>query len=228
MTAAWILILTTLLVGSLWVFGVYRAAAELPNRKALTWQALFLFLAVEFAYLAVGSSGIAANFNVVPPPLAFFILSLIVVSTSIAISKWGKLLASNLSFAVLIAFQSFRALAEFVLIVAYQEGLAPVQMTWEGRNFDIWVAISAVVVALVVRKSPQRKLIWIWNFFGLLSLMNIAVIAFLSMPAPWRQFMNEPSNVWVTGSPYILLPGALVLAAFTGHWLVFRKLRMTA
>lgn len=55
-------------------------------------------------------------------------------------------------------------------------------------------------------------------------MTSALLLAAFWMPTPLRLFMNEPSNIWVTGSPYVLLPGVLVVAAITGHLLVFRLL----
>jgi hypothetical protein len=58
----------------------------------------------------------------------------------------------------------------------------------------------------------------------LLLLLNILVIAVLSMPSPFRYFLNEPSNVIVAQFPYILLPGVLVPLAYSLHIFSLRQL----
>ena len=59
---------------------------------------------------------------------------------------------------------------------------------------------------------------------GLGLLFNVVTVAILSFPFPFRVFMNEPSNIWVTHFPYIWLPTIMVAAAFLGHLTIFRKL----
>jgi hypothetical protein len=56
-------------------------------------------------------------------------------------------------------------------------------------------------------------------------LLNIVVIAILSMPTPLRHFHNEPANTFIAYFPYIWLPAFLVQVALFGHLLVFRWLR---
>jgi len=104
--------------------------------------------------------------------------------------------------------------------------LVPVQMTFEGRNWDIVSGVSAAAVAwLAARRQAPRWLVLLWNCVGLALLLNIVVIAVLSMPTPLRRFHNEPVNSFIAYFPYIWLPTFLVQLALFGHLLVFRWLR---
>ena len=74
------------------------------------------------------------------------------------------------------------------------------------------------------RKTVGAKAIFVWNVLGLLLLINIVVIAVLSMPLPFRFFFNDPANTFVTHVPYVWLPTFHVQAALFGHLLIFRAL----
>ena len=163
-----------------------------------------------------------------PPHLLLFLVAVAVSAVLLSRSPLGKLLSAGLPFAALVGFQGFRILAELALWSAHKEGLAPVQMTFEGLNFDILSGISAFVLAPWLARRPSRPVIWAWNFGALALLLVIVGIAALSAPTPLRQFMNEPANTFVARFPYVLLPGVLVFAALVGHLLVFRKLRTPA
>ncbi len=180
--------------------------------------------------LLAGYSGVLSRFDSFPPPMMVFFVYMIAVSIFLAFSKFGRLLVQHSSISQLIGFQSFRILAELALFIGLKEGLTPIQLTVEGYNFDIITGLSAVVVAYLVRgnnhQSLASALVFAWNTLGLGFLIVIAFIANTSLPTPFRLFMNEPSNIWVTRSPYILLPGILVVFALTGHLLVYRKLRL--
>src|SRR5206468_7023777 len=92
-------------------------------------------------------------------------------------------------------------------------------------NLDIISGMTAVALALWLatgRSSP--RLVFAWNTLGVALLLNVLVVALLSAPTPMRVFMNEPANVWVTRAPWIWLPTVMVLAAITGHVLVYRRL----
>jgi hypothetical protein len=101
-------------------------------------------------------------------------------------------------------------------------------MTFEGRNFDIITGVTAVLLttrlsSLVLLNKLPRFAIILWNMMGLALLINFVAIAFLSMPTPFRYFMNEPANTIVTEFPISLLPAFLVPLAYMLHILSVRK-----
>lgn len=227
-----LLVLAVALVGGLFVWGTSIAGArEYPADKAKQDRAVYTAAAI-FSGLVIldsvlGFSGVLGNFDARPPPLMpFFLILVLGVSFAVGLSTVGGLLAKQLTFSALVGFHAFRLLAELLIYFGVKQGIAPVQLSFEGYNFDIVTAITAAVLGIYLRKNPNKLLITIWNVAGVCFLVIIAFIAFTSMPLPFRIFMNEPSNAWVTQFPYVLLPGVLVVAALTGHVVVFRKLRM--
>ena len=125
----------------------------------------------------------------------------------------------------LIGFQLFRLPVEIFLHGMYQAGQTPVQMTYAGLNFDIFSGLTAPAMAwLVWRGKAGRAMIWGWNIFALLLLVNIVTIGIFSLPTEFRIFMNEPANTFVAYVPYVWLPAVLVQAALLGHLLIFRWL----
>lgn len=138
-------------------------------------------------------------------------------------------LVEKYSVRLLIGIQAFRILPEIFLDLAYREGIVPIQMTYHGRNFDIVVAIVAIIIFFSKKYIPinDKKLGILFSIFGLFWLFNIIIVAVLSMPTPQRYFMNEPANTMISLSPYILLPMILVFTAMWGHFLLIKKvLRM--
>lgn len=183
-----------------------------------------IFFALVFFVIAAGESGLLSKVDRFPPPIMIFLLVLITVSFIVAFSPVGTALIRNIPLDQLVAFQSFRLLAEMVIFLGNIEGLAPKALCFTGYNFDALVAVSAAILSVTLRKKPHRLAAILWSWAGVLSLVNIAFIAMTSMPNSLRLFMQEPSNLWVTFMPYTLLPGILVTAALTGQLLVLRKL----
>ena len=106
------------------------------------------------------------------------------------------------------------------------ENELPIQMTFEGRNFDVLAGLTAVVVAfLLQRKIIGKRFIYVWNIFSLILLTNIVTIAILSTPVPFRVFMNEPANTIVTTFPFVWLPALLVPMAYGLNVLSFVQWR---
>jgi hypothetical protein len=227
MTAASILVFTTLLIGFGWTYALDLSARRAELGRGIVWQGLAFFAVVATLDLALAHSGVLGRFDRLPPPVAiFFVFMILGVSAFAAFSKFGTLLVSHISLPWLVGFQAFRILAETVLVLGHREGLAPTQLTLHGYNFDIVTGVTALAVARALSRRPNPKMAYVWNCMGVGFLIVIAFIALTSMPAPFRLFMSEPSNEWVTRVPYVLLPGILVVAALTGHLLVFRKLAL--
>jgi hypothetical protein len=95
-------------------------------------------------------------------------------------------------------------------------------MTFEGRNLDILSGILGTVVALFFIK--KRTVCLLYNLIGLGLLINIVTIAILSMPTPYRVFMEEPANTIVFTWPVVFLPTFLVPLAYGLHFLALRQL----
>ena len=137
----------------------------------------------------------------------------------------GKRIAIGLPIAALVGYQSFRIIVELLMHRAYVEGLMPVQMSYSGRNFDIVTGITALALGGLARHGTRsRGLVLAWNTLGVVLLANILIVALLSAPTPFRVFMNEPANVWITHAPWVWLPTVMVFAAVFGHVAVYRRL----
>lgn len=166
------------------------------------------------------------DFGPLPPPVMLLVTVAIVLTTWLGLSRYGTLLVERAGLGFLLGFQVFRVLVEIALWLGHREGIVPVQMTWEGRNLDVLTGLTAPLVAYFAHAGKlPRAAILAWNIAGLALLLNIVLVAILSMPTPLRVFMNEPANRFVATWPYVWLPVFLVQAAWLGHLLVFRWLR---
>jgi len=184
--------------------------------------------AIAAATAVLGKSGILGDFSQVPPPMGFVLVGLFVVAAAATLSRWGKRVSDAVPLRWLIGAQGFRILPETLLALAWQDGLAPVQMTFHGRNGDLISAILALVLAFlwprIERARKTKVAAWTFTIIGGVLLANILSIAVLSMPTPFRVFTDEPANIFVATFPYIWLPGVHVFAALILHALTVRKL----
>ena len=76
-----------------------------------------------------------------------------------------------------------RILVELVFISLFTHGFIPKVMTFEGKNPDILIGISAPVLFLFRNRRYYRTLLLVWNCIGIISLINIATIASLTLYA---------------------------------------------
>ena len=171
-------------------------------------------------------NGFFTDFNKLPPRPALAILIPLPIIFLIAFSKAGTQLLQTVPSHWLVFMQSFRIIVELLLLFAFMAGKLPVQMTFEGRNFDVLTGVLALPVGYILarKKTHAPKLAIAFNIVGIILLLNILVIAVLSMPTSIRYFMNEPSNTLVGQFPFILLPGVLVPIAYTMHIFSLRQL----
>jgi hypothetical protein len=160
------------------------------------------------------------------PPRIFLLVAPTLFGLVIFVrSKKVLELLNALSPAWIVGFQAFRVAMEIILWQLFLAGIIPVQMTFEGRNFDILVGLTAPIVAwLMVRKRISRTALIAWNLVSLLILLNIVVVAVLSTPVPFRVFMNEPANTVILSFPFVWLPTVVVPIAFLGHIASLRML----
>jgi hypothetical protein len=172
--------------------------------------------------------GFFSNFSQLPPRLSFALLVPLPLVLLFTRSREGKELLHHIQPQWLIYLQSFRILVEVTLWLLVRNGSLPVQMSFEGRNFDILTGLLAFPVGYYcfVKKSWPPVAALLYNIAGLLLLMNIVAISILSMPTPLRMFHNQPDSSLLTMFPFIYLPGLLVPLAYTLHILSLRQLGM--
>ncbi|WP_420582673.1 hypothetical protein [Reichenbachiella sp.] len=201
---------------------------EETQRKRIL-KRYWIVLSIWIAFTSVASlSGFTTDFDSLPPRPALFIVIPAIVLVFILSSKQTSLILQSIPPKYLINIQIFRVPVEFLLWLLLLAGVTPIQMTFEGQNFDILVGLTAPLAAYLAfaRGRINRKLAIAWNVFGLVLLANILVIAVLSMPTPLRIFMNEPANTEVGKFPVIFLPAILVPIAFYFHAFSIKQLLM--
>ncbi|MGB3545284.1 hypothetical protein [Rubrivirga sp.] len=171
-------------------------------------------------------SGALSAFDRIPPPAAFLFLGLLAGTVALTISPLGRRLAHGVPLAALVGVQAFRVPLEVLLHRLYTEGVLPVQVTYEGWNYDIATGLLAVPLAVWLwRSRVPAGLVTAWNVLGLILVLIVVATAVLSLPTPFQQVAAEPdTSAIATTAPLIWLPAVLVQAALLGHFLVFRRL----
>jgi len=225
---AWVLL--TIVCVAFIIFGLQAALKRtgwerIKGRKILT-RTVLLLAAWTALLLVLSDRGFFSQFETLPPRPALVLLIPLPIVLVIAFSKKGTQLLQSLPTQWLVWMQSFRIAVELLLLMAFLKNLLPVQMTFEGLNFDILSGVLALPVGYLMsrKKSYAPQLAIAYNGIGMLLLLNILVIAVLSMPTPFRYFQNEPANTLVAQFPFILLPGILVPIAYTLHIFSLRQL----
>lgn len=174
------------------------------------WIALLGYLTLE---------GYFADFRSLPPRILPALLLPLVAGLLFLRSAGARQLLARTPPQWPIYAQSFRILMELILWLLYLQHRAPAIMTFEGRNADILVGLTAIPVGYLCFARgtwAPRVALW-WNAAGILILTNVVVHAQLSTPSPLRVFVTDPPVTFIAYWPYILLPGFLVPLAWLLH-----------
>ncbi len=231
-TQAGFIVLTLLCYGVVLV----ELKKALPNtsftieRKQRIWNIALgsiVFWLVVTSVLSL--SGFIQDFSTVPPKLFIVLIIPLPAILWVTFSAVGKEVLRVIPPQKIIRLQTFRVIVELLIWLSFIQNLLPVQMTFEGRNFDVLSGLTAPVIAYFcfTRQSLSRSVAIVWNVLCMGLLLNILTVAILSMPLPFRVFMNEPANTIVTHFPFVWLPGFLVPLAYGLHFLSLRQLLST-
>ena len=224
-TAVFVLLVATVAV--LLVVGVGHAGKKLGEDAATRrrWTAGAAVAVATWAALTalVPLSGILYADLPVPALMLFFFGNNLLAAV-LAFSPIGTRLVAGLPVLAFIAPQALRLPLELILHHWYDLGTLPVQMTYEGRNFDIITGIAALLLTLYALRRPlSRVMVLGFNLLGLGLLLAVATIAFMSTPVPLRLFPDPPVMLpyhW----PFVWILPFAVSSALFGHLLTFRAL----
>jgi hypothetical protein len=174
----------------------------------------------------IGYLGVATDISSRPPGAVFLFGPLFVVLTYFVVrggSDWWRKTTSGFPLWILMGTQAFRVIVELFLHQLWQIGLVPKMLTFSGANVDIYVGITAPVVAWLCRRvNWGNQLALMWNVLGLLALANVFARAVLTSPGPLNLIRTEAPDRMIGTFPYIYIPGFFVPLAFVLHVLALR------
>jgi hypothetical protein len=200
------------------------AIEESKKKKFIT--SIIVALVGWVVFVATWSfSGMLGDFSLFPLNMGPILVIPLIGTLVFTFSKTFTEVLSHIPQHRLAYLQSFRIFVEILIWMLFVDNLLPVQMTFEGRNFDVISGITGIIIGYLSSQGKlSRTMLIIWNIACLGLLINIVTIAILSMPVPFRVFMNEPSNTVVGQFPISLLPAMLVPLAYMLHFFSLRKL----
>lgn len=159
-----------------------------------------------------------------PPRLALvFIPTVVFLIMGIKNMDW---VMKNRNTKVSTYLHSIRIFVELVLFQLYLVKMLPVELTFEGRNFDIIIGLSAVLVGVLYMNGRLSKKVLIgWNIVGLCMVLFIFFNAVFAVDSPIQLLGFDQPNRAVLLFPYILLPVIVVPIVIYTHITDVLKLR---
>lgn len=185
----------------------HRALKQAFALLSAIWLLLQTLIAYSGFYTTTTTLPPRAMLNIIPP-LLFMIWVF-----------WKRQEWLNMSLQWLTYLSAARIMVEIVLHQLYKAQAVPQIMTFEGKNFDILIGISSLAVARYAFASatPNWRLLLAWHITGLIFLLNIVIIAILSVPSPFQQFGTEQPNIAILYPPFNLLPAYIVPLVLCSH-----------
>src|SRR5450631_2593318 len=181
------------------------------------WLLIQAILGLSGFYLIHGGS--------MPRFLLLILLPLIFMLLLISTNR-GRNLSGQLDLRWLTLIHVLRIPVELVLFWLFIHQAVPRIMTFEGRNPDILTGLTAPFIYYFgfVKRQLPLNIILAWNFVSLGLLLNIVVIAILSMPFPIQQFGFGQPDIALFYFPFVWLPGCLVPLVISAHLISIRRL----
>jgi hypothetical protein len=108
----------------------------------------------------------------------------------------------------------------------YKSRQIPIEMTFEGYNFDVFSGLSALPMALFAFQNNEikRTLLLLWNIVCLALVCAIVAIAILSIATPIQVFGFDQPNVGVLKFPFGWLPAFIVPVVLFSHIVAIKRL----
>ncbi|MDG3002300.1 hypothetical protein [Paludisphaera mucosa] len=176
------------------------------------------------ATAALARSGVLADWSAFPP--RWPLLPLTALGTFVALSStdtFRRLLAATPVWRP-VALQTFRVAVELAFWRLHAEGVAPVQVTFEGRNFDALVGLSAPFVAAGIASGwigPRATIAW--NLFGLAMLANAIATVATSSPGPLHLAWPGEPFAAIAAWPVVWIPALLAPVGIFLHVVSIRQ-----
>ena len=188
------------------------------------WHWIWPLLALGVSGVVQGSSWIRQE--TIPPPVLLFMASQLVLGAVLVASPAGKKMSESIPLAWLVGVHVFRLPLELWLDRAHTEGTVPIQMTFNGHNFDIVTGVLALIAVLWLRKAnaPRKAIAIGFNCIGFGLLIAVGVIAIRSIPSPFQAYTEGPPLTLPMHFPFGWIVTAGVVSAWIAHLLLFRKL----
>ncbi len=175
--------------------------------------------------MVISSSGYYLEKDMFPPALALLVVPPLLVVLFVVFSGFNIRTLKEFRGGWLTLLHVVRIPVELVLFWLFKEGLVPKDMTFQGRNFDIYIGLSAPLIAFFgyVRPVLPVWVVLIWNVVGLGFLFNIVGIALMSSPGPFHIINLDQPNVAVLNFPFAWLPCFIVPTVLFAHLASIRK-----
>ncbi|MGX1928017.1 hypothetical protein [Flagellimonas sp. 2504JD4-2] len=198
------------------------ATSSKRNRAlVLTSIGIFSWIITQFF---IWSTGFYYNLSLPPRIPLFMVFPVLLFIVLFMYKNRNHRVLMAIPIALPIAIQSFRAVIEILFYFTFINGILPVQVTFEGANYDVLIGLSAIAMAVyATRSGASKQVLLAWNILGILVVL-FAAFTFISsfyFPSIWGD-VGIPLEF--NQFPYLLLPTFLMPFAVFLHVLSIAQL----
>lgn len=198
----------------------------LVKQSRSLWWVVAVMAGWTIVTAAMAFSGMLARFSSFPPWIPVLVLTQLAFVLWLAwFSSWSELLA-QIPQVILVGLQCFRIPVELLLATLATRRLLAMEMTYYGRNFDVLEGVTAVVLAIWLRRSgeePLRLVVLAWNLMGLSLVTVVLVHGLLSVPYPSQLLHLSVPTFIIAYFPVVWLLSVLVPIAYLLHLVSIRR-----
>ncbi len=168
-------------------------------------------------HTALSVAGVYATFTL-PPRFPLAALATLILFASLTLRGAGRAVLERIGADRIMLFQVWRILPETLIALLAHASLLPMAMTPAGRNFDIWVPLTAPVMYYLVRSGRvSSRGIIAWNAAGIAVLGFTVFTGLTSAPFPFYRGTESVTTAVIAQFPISFLPLFMVPLAMLSH-----------
>jgi len=224
---SYVLLFVILLSIILWIVNLAMMRISLPTqrRKRTLGIIIITLLTWVTAQFALSKTGFYLDLSLPPRIPLFMIVPLFLFTAIFLFSNKRSKILNAIPIHLPVAYQSFRAFIEVLFYFTFLKGILPVQVTFEGANYDVLLGISAIFMGIYAsRASASKKALIAWNVLGI-GVVAFAAFTFITsfyFPSFWG---NTEISQEFNQFPFLLLPAFFMPSAIFMHVLSIIQLK---
>jgi len=218
-----LMVIILIIIGFKAINKTFKDKKSANKKKGILIAGLLLWQVYVYV---IANSGVLDNFGFPPRFFLFLILPLFMFTGIFIYKNRNNSWIDNIPQHWLIFYQSFRILVESIFVLSVAQGILNEEVTIQGYNFDMVFGYTALIAGyLAYKKIASKKILMAWNYLGLLVLVSVIMLFFLSIFNP--QLFGSETMLLPKESvkyPYLLVAGFLMPSAVFIHVLSIAQL----
>jgi hypothetical protein len=197
----------------------------LRHSKSL-WWIVTVMVGWTVITAVMAFDGLLAEFTSFPPWIPILVLVQLAFVFWLGWFSPSSELLADIPQYILVGLQSFRIPVELLLATLGIRRLLAIEMTYYGRNFDVLVGLTAVILAIWVKRrgeQPLRHVVLLWNVMGLSLITVVLAHGLLSIPYPSQLLHLSVPTFIIAQLPVVWLLTLLVPMAYLLHLVSIKR-----